>query len=113
MVQVELFGKNLILSFRKRKRLDIQIKNNVKEIFNKYIDRNDIDNFIIDLKGIEFIDSFSFFMLLGFNMQLEDSNKRFFISNVTAELDDLMRYMKLENVFKVIDIKTIKSKTAA
>ncbi len=113
MFQINIYDKNMILSFKKRKRLDILIIKKVRNILFNYNNRNDITNLILNLKGIDFIDSASFKMLSDINMLSTNSRKQFYISNVSEELNELIHLVKMENILKTINIETILPKLAA
>jgi anti-anti-sigma factor len=102
MIRRNYIESNIIYTLRKTKRIDILIANIIKETIEKDILKTDSNrkiNLIIDLKGIKFIDSYGFRVLLELARMSEIYNKPLFFMNISEEIDELISLLKLEKTF--------------
>ncbi|MBN2350804.1 MAG: STAS domain-containing protein [Bacteroidales bacterium] len=97
------YKNNLILKFKNISRLDIlnmyQIKSEIFDLIKKG-DRN----IILDLDEIQFIDSAAFQALIGLLNFAAERNIEFYVTNMSAEVSELVRLVNLEHTFKNISL---------
>ncbi len=116
MIRKEYIGKYIIYGFKNAKRLDILNSNIIKEIIEKDIRRISINNKItpvINLQGIKFIDSHGFRVFLGLIRISDIYNRPLYLSNISAEVNELIHLLKLEEVFNKRTIILPFNRTAA
>ena len=102
MIRKEYIKSNIVYTLRKVKRIDILIADIIKETLEKDIlraDRKQKINLILNLKGIKFIDSYSFRVLIELTRISEIYNKPLYFTNISEEIDELINLLKLEKVF--------------
>ena len=102
MLRKEYIKSNIVYTLRKAKRIDILIADIIKETIEKDIfkaDRNQKINLILNLKGIKFIDSYGFRILIKLIRISEIYNKPLYFANISREIDELINLLKLENIF--------------
>lgn len=116
MIRREYIESNIIYTLRKIKRIDILIADIIKETIEKDIFKTDSNrkiNLIINLKGIKFIDSYGFRILLELNRMSEIYSKPLFFMNISDEIDELISLLKLEKTFINRRINIPQNKIAA
>ena len=102
MLRKEYIKSNIVYTLKKAKRIDILIADIIKETIEKDIfkaDRNQKINLILNLKGIKFIDSYGFRILIKLIRISEIYNKPLYFANISREIDELINLLKLENIF--------------
>ena len=102
MLRKDYIKSNIIYSLRNTKRIDILIADIIKETLEKDILRTDKKlkiNLILNLKGIKFIDSYGFRVLIELTRISEIYNKPLYFANISEEIDELINLLKLEKVF--------------
>ncbi len=102
MIRRDYIEPNIIYTLRKVKRIDILIADIIKETIEKDIFKKDSShniNLILNLKGIKFIDSYGFRILLELARISEIYNRPLYFMNITKEIDELITLLKLENTF--------------
>ncbi len=102
MLRKEYIKSNIVYTLKKAKRIDILIADIIKETIEKDIfkaDRNQKINLILNLKGIKFIDSYGFRILIKLIRVSEIYNKQLYFANISREIDELINLLKLENIF--------------
>lgn len=100
MLQTQSIDNNLFFSIINRKKLNVLIADEVKSTITRAISKRST-NVIIDLAGIEFIDSAAFSMLLELNNEISYAGNTLYIANVSLEVNELLSLLKLEHTFKV------------
>ncbi len=102
MLRKEYIKSNIVYTLKKAKRIDILIADIIKETIEKDIfkaDRNQKINLILNLKGIKFIDSYGFRILIKLIRVSEIYNKQLYFANISREIDELINLLKLDNIF--------------
>lgn len=102
MLRKEYIKSNIVYTLKKAKRIDILIADIIKETIEKDIfkaDRNQKINLILNLKGIKFIDSYGFRILIKLIRVSEIYNRQLYFANISREIDELINLLKLENIF--------------
>ena len=116
MLRKEYIKSNIVYTLRKVKRIDILIADIIKETIEKDIfktGRNQKTNLILDLKGIKFIDSYGFRILIRLIRVSDIYNKPLYFANVSKEVNELVDLLKLENIFKNRNITIPKNNMVA
>lgn len=90
-----------IVSFDNHDRFNAVIYQEVKDKLNSLIQPN--GNMILDLKGVKFIDSSGFGAMLSVFKTSRKNNSTFKICNINSEVFELVKLMKLHNVFEIHD----------
>lgn len=98
MVQVEHKNRQIELSFRDIQRINVLNHREIKNRVKNFLFENE-KNVILNLKGICFIDTSGFNCLLDLIKTSRKYNTHFYLSNVSAELDELIQLMSLKDLF--------------
>ncbi len=85
----------------------------VKNLVNKMIEKN-IQNFIINMEGVNYIDSSGIGALIYVHSELKKRNMKFRIANIRGTVKKVIELTKLMGYFKITDtvenaIKQIKA----
>jgi anti-sigma B factor antagonist len=100
MLKIETINDVTIVSFRTINRFNAIIAEQVKEEM-KALFSSPNTKLILDLSGIQFIDSSGFGVFLSI-MKTANNNYGFFkISNITEEVMELFKLLQLHNVFEI------------
>jgi anti-sigma B factor antagonist len=100
MLKIENISDVTIVSFDKINRFNAIIAEQVKEEM-KALFSSPNTKLILDLSGIQFIDSSGFGVFLSI-MKTANNNYGFFkISNITEEVMELFKLLQLHNVFEI------------
>jgi anti-sigma B factor antagonist len=100
MLKIENINDVTIVSFRTINRFNAIIAEQVKEEM-KALFSSPNTKLILDLSGIQFIDSSGFGVFLSI-MKTANNNYGFFkISNITEEVMELFKLLQLHNVFEI------------
>lgn len=91
-----------ILSFDNVNKLNILIAQSFKEEVGKYITRQNT-KLVLDLSGIEYVDSSGFGALLSILRNAKNNDSQFKICNVSSDVMELVRLLQLHNVFEIHD----------
>ena len=90
----------LIISFKNLNKLNILIAQAVKEDLAPYINIPN-NKLILDLSGVEYIDSSGFGVLLSILRSSRKNNTIFKMCNISGELMELIKLLKLQNIFDI------------
>jgi anti-anti-sigma factor len=93
------------ISFYKTKRLNTLIADPLKEELTKIVSKPGRE-VVLSLDGINFIDSSGFQAIMTVVDQANRSGSRFRISDVSQEVYELLRLMKLSFVFEIQPVKS-------
>jgi anti-anti-sigma factor len=93
------------ISFYKTKRLNTLIAAPLREELTKIVSKPERD-IILSMEGINFIDSSGFKAIMDVVDQASKSGSRFRISDVSQEVYELLRLMKLSFVFEINPART-------
>ncbi len=100
MVKTEKINNVLVASFENMPRLNAlvaeQVKEELKALFNKPNTK-----VVIDLQGVQFIDSSGFGVFLSVMKVAANNYGKFKICNVSHDVMELFKLLKLHNVFDI------------
>ena len=99
MVRREKTDNNLVIAFKHTKRLSILNRDIVKKELDKSL-RNSYKSTVLDLGGVEFIDSSVFRVILEYERRAELKGRKFYLSNVSQDVAELIHLLHLENVLE-------------
>ncbi len=93
------------ISFFKTRRLNTLIADELREELSRYVSTpgNEVE---LSMEGIQFIDSSGFKAIMEVVGQAEKNNSRFRISDVSQEVYELLKLMKLKIFFEIDPVKT-------
>lgn len=100
MISTKYMKDCLVFSIKKARRLDFYISDNLKKKIEKRTGYP-VNNFIIDLKNIHFIDSHSFNVLLQIHKTLTGSGKKLHIINVSEGAQELFELTGLNKTLAI------------
>jgi len=104
MLIVENINDITIVSFKGINRLNAIITEPVKEEI-KSLFTSPNTKLILDLSGIQFIDSSGFGVFLSIMKTANNNNSYFKISNISEEVMELFKLLQLHNVFEIYNIR--------
>jgi anti-sigma B factor antagonist len=100
MLKIENINDVTIVSFKDTNRFNALITEKVKEEMKAlFVSPN--TKLILDLSGIQFIDSSGFGVFLSIMKTANNSYGYFKISNITEEVMELFKLLQLHNVFEI------------
>jgi anti-sigma B factor antagonist len=100
MLKIENINDVTIVSFKDTNRFNALITDKVKEQMKAlFVSPN--TKLILDLSGIQFIDSSGFGVFLSIMKTANNSFGYFKISNITEEVMELFKLLQLHNVFEI------------
>lgn len=91
-----------ILTFDNVSKLNILIAQSLKEEVAQYLTKSNT-KLILDLKGIEYVDSSGFGALLSILRNAKNNNSQFKICNISSDVMELVKLLQLHNVFDICD----------
>ncbi|MFP4023343.1 MAG: STAS domain-containing protein [Thiohalospira sp.] len=91
-----------ILSFDNVNKLNILIAQTLKEEVAQYLAKANT-KLILDLDGIEYVDSSGFGALLSILRNAKNNDSQFKICNVSSDVMELVKLLQLHNVFDICD----------
>lgn len=95
-----------ILTFDNVSKLNILIAQPLKEEVAQYLTKSNT-KLILDLKGIEYVDSSGFGTLLSILRNAKNNDSQFKICNISSDVMELVKLLQLHNVFDICDnVKT-------
>ncbi|MCG8410943.1 MAG: STAS domain-containing protein [Bacteroidales bacterium] len=100
MLKHELSNGIDILSFEGVNKLNILFTESLKENVSQYILKPN-SKLILDLKGIEYVDSSGFGALLSILRETKNNDSQFKLCNITPEVMELVTLLQLHNVFDI------------
>jgi anti-anti-sigma factor len=117
MIQKEYKNSYIIYTLNRGKRIDILNSDIIKEIIEKDIlrtDRGKKIKFVINLKGIKFIDSHGFRILLELiGISKIYNNNQLYFANISDEVRELIQLLELKDIFSKREIIIPEDKIAA
>ncbi len=102
MIIKEIENNNAIFSFENVERINVKNANRIKIKVLRSIANPKIDNIIIDLKGLEFIDTYGAQVLVTLRKFARRKHKSFLLRNVSPEFHEIIDLLKIQNDFKII-----------
>jgi len=100
MLKIEQVNDVIIVSFKDVNRFNALITEEVKEKM-KALFASPNTKLILDLSGIQFIDSSGFGVFLSIMKTANNNYGYFKISNITEEVMELFKLLQLHNVFEI------------
>ncbi|MDK2978156.1 MAG: anti-sigma factor antagonist [Bacteroidales bacterium] len=91
-----------ILSFDNINKLNILIAQTLKEEVAQYLTKANT-KLILNLDGIEYVDSSGFGALLSILRNAKNNDSQFKICNVSPDVMELVKLLQLHNVFDICD----------
>lgn len=91
-----------ILTFDNVSKLNILIAQSLKEDVAQYLTKANT-KLILDLEGIEYVDSSGFGALLSILRNAKNNDSQFKICNISPEVMELVKLLQLHNVFDICD----------
>ncbi len=91
-----------ILSFDNVSKLNILIAQSLKEEVAQYL-TNANTKLILNLEGIEYVDSSGFGALLSILRNAKNNDSQFKLCNMSSEVMELVKLLQLHNVFDIYD----------
>ena len=91
-----------ILSFENVSKLNILVAQSLKEEIAQYLNKPG-KKIILNLEGIEYIDSSGFGALLSILRNAKNNDSTFKICNISADVMELVKLLQLHNVFEIHD----------
>ncbi|UCH14652.1 MAG: STAS domain-containing protein, partial [Bacteroidales bacterium] len=102
MIRKEYINSYIIYTLKKARRIDILNSDIIKEFIEKDISRISNNNkikLVINLKGIKFIDSYGFRVLLELTGISKIYKNPLYFSNISSEVKELIQLLELKDVF--------------
>ncbi|MFP4620649.1 MAG: STAS domain-containing protein [Bacteroidales bacterium] len=91
-----------ILSFDNVSKLNILVAQTLKEEMAQYLNQGG-KNLVLNLEGIEYVDSSGFGALLSILRNAKNNNSTFKICNISPDVMELVKLLQLHNVFEIYD----------
>ena len=92
-----------IFSFEKIKRINVKNANRVKFKVLRAIANPKNTTVIIDLKGLEFMDTYAAQVLVTLRKFAFKKKKKFLLKNLSPDFKEIIDLLKLEQDFKIIE----------
>ncbi len=102
MIQKNIIEKNAIFSFENIERINVKNANRVKIKVLRSIVNPKINNIIIDLEGLEFIDTYGGNVLVTLRKFAKRKQKKFLLTNVSPEFHEIISLLKIKQDFEII-----------
>lgn len=99
MINVEQIGDVVVISFSNDNKLNVTVTQRIKTEIIKIISPN--SKIILNLSGINYIDSTGFGMLLSVLRHCKNNNSTLKLCNITPEVMELIRLLQLQAVFDI------------
>jgi anti-sigma B factor antagonist len=100
MLKIEYFNDVTVVSFKGINRFNALITEKVKEEM-KALFTSPNTKLVLDLSGIQFIDSSGFGVFLSIMKTANNNFGYFKISNISEEVMELFKLLQLHNVFEI------------
>src|SRR6056297_44248 len=91
-----------ILSFENVSKLNILVAQSLKEEIAQYLNKPG-KKIILNLEGIEYVDSSGFGALLSILRNAKNNDSVFKICNISPDVMELVKLLQLHNVFEIHD----------
>ena len=102
MIQKKIIGNSTVFSFENMERINVKNANRVKIKALRIIANPKISSIIIDLEGLEFIDTYGATVLVTLRKFARRKQKRFLLTNVSPEFHEIISLLKIKNDFVII-----------
>ena len=105
MLKVRQEGKKTRISFYKTRRVNTLLADSLKEELSQYVTVPGRE-VILSMEGIKFIDSSGFEAIMSVVAIAKKHKSRFRISDVSQEVYELLKLMKLKILFEIDMVKS-------
>ena len=105
MLKLKIKGGIYIVSFYKTRRLNSLIADTLREELTKIVSKPGRD-VVLSMDGINFIDNSGFQTIMAVVDQASKTGCKFRISNVSQDVYELLKLMKLNVVFEINPVKS-------
>lgn len=102
MIDKYIDKNNAIFTFSRIDRIDITNANRIKIKVLRSIVNPKIENIIIDLSGLDFMDTYGAQILVTLRKFARRKQKSFFLQSVSKEFKEIIDLLKLESDFRII-----------
>ncbi len=102
MIQKTIIGTNAVFSFENMERINVKNANRVKIRILRSIANPRINNIIIDLEGLEFIDTYGANVFVTLRKFARRKQKKFLLTNVSADFHEIIELLKIKDDFVII-----------
>jgi anti-anti-sigma factor len=102
MIQKKIVGNSAIFSFENIERISVKNANRVKIKVLRSIANPKINTIIIDLEGLEFIDTYGANILVTLRKFARRKQKKFILTNVSPDFHEIISLLKIKNDFVII-----------
>lgn len=102
MIQKQIIGNSAVFSFDNVERINVKNANRVKIKVLRSIANPKISSIVIDLEGLEFIDTYGANVLVTLRKFARRKQKRFLLTNVSPEFHEIIDLLKIRNDFVII-----------
>ena len=100
MLKTEKINNIIVVSFNETSRFNALITEPIKEELKSFYN-NPNTKLILNLEGIEFIDSSGFGVFLSIMKTANNSYGQFKLCNIKSEVMELFKLLQLHNVFEI------------
>ena len=102
MIQKKIIENNAIFSFENVERINVKNANRVKFKILRSIANPKLISIIIDLEGLEFIDTYGATVLVILRKFARRKQKKFILTNVSAQFHEIIDLLKIKDDFVII-----------
>jgi anti-sigma B factor antagonist len=102
MLKTEKINNIIVVKFNKLDRFNALISEPIKEDLKSFFNKPDT-KLILNLEGIQFIDSSGFGVFLSILKTANNNHGQFKICNISGEVMELFKLLQLHNVFELYD----------
>ena len=102
MVIKKINGSSVEYSFKTIKRINVKNANRIKIKVLRGIANPKINNIIIDLKGLDFMDTFGAKVLITLRKFARRKQKKFILKNISPDFQEIFNLLKIDKDFEVI-----------
>jgi anti-anti-sigma factor len=102
MIQKRIIGDVAIFSFENIERINVKNANRIKIKVLRSIVNPKIRNILIDLKGLEFIDTYGAQVLVTLRKFAGRKQTKFVLKNVSPDFYEIIDLLKIQNDFHII-----------
>lgn len=99
MIKVEKIHEVTVISFSNDNKLNVTVTQKIKAEIVKTIVPN--SKIVLDLRGISYIDSTGFGMLLSILRHCKNNNSALKLCNISPEVMELIKLLQLQSIFDI------------
>lgn len=99
MLKTEKIGNVVVVSFNQENKINVTVSQKIKVEVTKLI--NPHSKLVINLEGINYIDSTGFGMLLSILRTCKNNQSLLKLCNISPEVMELVRLLQLQTVFDI------------